>query len=344
MRYAGLGQYRSDHASPYRHVDWSRSRGRAHVLNLIYLRYFISQELHPSGIIRVHPVDPSSSHGFDPAIHRYRYPCLPCLRAPPVCVPRLSACDAQAGTGRHRQAQAGVPTAQVEDTNPKRTISIESPPCRPGAWRPSATSCRKIFRQPIGNGSIAIPIAIARRRKHGASNPLLPRHRWGNIAAIMLLDIVISIGPPRDGNVQGRWQVVRGVATRIPKPAGHSLLMPRPEVASHPATGKAQGLLLRPHPPLPGTPKVDNDQPGCSCTNSEVTAHPATAKRRARSARGAYAAYKDRAGSLVDNTASRACRFEISAERFAQKTALSSLAEFHNSLLSNRLKLFSRNR
>ena len=141
--------------------------------------------------------------GSLPLSKHHGFPCLPCLRAPPVCVQR---------TGRHRQA---CQRHEVENTKSKRTISIESPPCRPGA-KDEATSCRKIFRQPIGNGSIAIPIAIpiARRRKHGASNPLLPRHRWGNIAAIMLPHIVISIVPPSDGKAQGRWQVVRGVPTR----------------------------------------------------------------------------------------------------------------------------------
>ena len=237
--------------------------------------------------------------------------------------------------------------------------------------------------QATGNESIAIPIAIARRRKHGASNPLLPRHRWGNIAAIMLPHIVISIVPPSDGKAQGRWQVAggprrpdaeqsrqvtrcscrhpatamckaggrwsaasrRGTNTksyqvahaapggRVPpsdgkaqgrwsaasrrgtKSAGHSLLMPHPEVTSHPATAKrkaggprrpdaeqsrqvtrcscrarrsrptragARGLLLRPHPPLPNS-QTDNDQPGC-LTNSRSDAR----QGRARSARGAY--------------------------------------------------------
>ena len=43
-----------------------------------------------------------------------------------------------------------------------------------------------------------------------------------------------------------------------------------------------------------------------------------------------------------DNTASRACRFEVSAEHY-QRNALF-LAESHNSLLSNQLHPFSRNR
>ena len=102
---------------------------------------FISQDPHPPGIIRVHPVHPCSSHGFDPTIHRYRYRDryryrnITAFPVCPVCVQRLSALSAC-------NAQAGVPTAQVEDTNPKRTISIESPPCRPGA-KDEATSFRK---------------------------------------------------------------------------------------------------------------------------------------------------------------------------------------------------------
>ena len=128
---------------------------------------------------RVRPRDPSLSLSGSLSLSKHHgYPCLPCPRSACLRAP-------------HRQAQAGVPTAQVEDTNPKRTISIESHPCRPDL-EDEATSCRKIFRQPIGNGSIAI--AIARRRKHGALSPSY--HAWGNVAAIMLLDIVISIVPP----------------------------------------------------------------------------------------------------------------------------------------------------
>ena len=40
-------------------------------------------------------------------------------------------------------------------------------------------------------------------------------------------------GPPRDGKVQGRWSAA---SRRGTKSAGHSLLMPRPEVTAHPAT------------------------------------------------------------------------------------------------------------
>ena len=188
------------------------SRGRAHVLYWIYLRYFISQDLHPSGIIRVHPVDPCSSHGFDPAIHRYRYRHITALPVCPVCVPRLSACpaqagtvQAQAGTGRHRQAQAGVPTAQVEDTNPKRTISIESPPCRPDL-EDEATSFRKTSDPSNWERIDPDSDPDSEKKETRRLNPLPPPlGLCGNGSSpIMLLDIVISIVPPRDGNAQGR--------------------------------------------------------------------------------------------------------------------------------------------
>ena len=39
-------------------------------------------------------------------------------------------------------------------------------------------------------------------------------------------------GPPSDGKAQGRWSAA---SRRGTKSAGHSLLMPRPEVAAHPA-------------------------------------------------------------------------------------------------------------
>ena len=47
------------------------------------------------------PRDPSLSLSGSLSLSKHHgSPCLPCLRATPVCVPRLSACDAQAGTGR----------------------------------------------------------------------------------------------------------------------------------------------------------------------------------------------------------------------------------------------------
>ena len=188
--------------------------------------------------------------------NRYRYPCLPCLRAPPVCVRRTGR-----HTGRHMQAQAGVPTAQVENTKSKRTISIESPPCRPGA-KDEATSCRKIFRQPIGNGSIAIPIAIpiARRRKHGASNPPpttppLGQYRSDHASPYRYIDRPtprrqcarqVAGGPrrpdaeliPRDGKTQGRWSAAsrRGTNTK-----SYQVAHAAPGGRVPPSDGKAQG-------------------------------------------------------------------------------------------------------
>ena len=44
-------------------------------------------------------------------------------------------------------------------------------------------------------------------------------------------------GPPSDGNAQGRWSAASRRGTKL---AGHSLLMPRPEVAAHPATAKCK--------------------------------------------------------------------------------------------------------
>ena len=50
--------------------------------------------------------------------------------------------------------------------------------------------------------------------------------------------------PPSDGKAQGRWSAA---SRRGTKPAGHSLLMPRPEVTAHPATAmrKAGGPRRR---------------------------------------------------------------------------------------------------
>ena len=44
-------------------------------------------------------------------------------------------------------------------------------------------------------------------------------------------------GPPSDGKAQGRWSAA---SRRGTKSAGHSLLMPRPEVTAHPATAKCK--------------------------------------------------------------------------------------------------------
>ena len=44
--------------------------------------------------------------------------------------------------------------------------------------------------------------------------------------------------PPSDGNAQGRWSAASRRGTKL---AGHSLLMPRPEVTAHPGDGNAQG-------------------------------------------------------------------------------------------------------
>ena len=243
-----------------------------------------------------------------------------------------------------------MPTAQVEDTNPKRTISIESRPCRPGT-KDEATSFRKIFRQPIengsGNGSIAIAIplpvplarqtgiAIARRmnpgRKHGALSPSC--HAWGNVAAIMLLDIVISIVPPSDGKAQGRWSAA---SRRGTKSAGHSLLMPRPEVASHPR--RRARSSFKTSPSSPSSPQLPNRQ---RPTRMSHKFEKRCEARQSEIREGSVLAYViERIAVITPPRALVVLRFLLND---SQKTACF-LAEFHNSLLSNRLKLFSRNR
>ena len=63
-------------------------------------------------------------------------------------------------------------------------------------------------------------------------------------------------GPPSDGNAQGRSAASR----RGTKSAGHSLLMPRPEVAAHPATAKCKAG----GPRRPDAEQSRQDTP-CSC-------------------------------------------------------------------------------
>ena len=80
-------------------------------------------------------------------------------------------------------------------------------------------------------------------------------------------------GPPSDGKAQGRWSAA---SRRGTKTAGHSLLMPHPEVTAHPATAmrKAGG---------PRRPDAEQSSAGHSLLmpHPEVTAHPATAMRKA---------------------------------------------------------------
>ena len=117
-------------------------------------------------------------------------------------------------------------------------------------------------------------------------------------------------GPPSDGKAQGRWSAA---SRRGTKSAGHSLLMPHPEVTAHPPSdGKAQGRwsaasrrgtktaghsLLMPHPEVTAHPPSDGNAQGRWSAASrrgtksaghsllmprpEVTAHPATAMRKA---------------------------------------------------------------
>ena len=83
-------------------------------------------ELHPSGII---PRSFAIAIGI--AIERSWFS-LSALSAGNACL--------------RAPAQAGVPTAQVENTKSKRTISIESRPCWPG-WETEAASFRKMGKQ-----------------------------------------------------------------------------------------------------------------------------------------------------------------------------------------------------
>ena len=80
-------------------------------------------------------------------------------------------------------------------------------------------------------------------------------------------------GPPSDGNAQGRWSAASRRGTKL---AGHSLLMPRPEVTAHPATAmrKAGG------PRRPDAELSWQDH-SLLMPRPEVTAHPATAIRKA---------------------------------------------------------------
>ena len=82
----------------------------------------------------------------------------------------------------HRQAQAGVPTAQVENTNPKRTISTGSHPCRPDL-EDGATSCSKTsgpsnrerIGQRVDTDSDPDTDKNESRREIGRVKPFLPR-------------------------------------------------------------------------------------------------------------------------------------------------------------------------
>ena len=70
-------------------------------------------ELHPSGIIRVHPVDPCSRHGSTP----------------------------------HSIAIAiAIEASRLSNSEFKRAIWNESHPCRPG-WETEAASFRKMGKQ-----------------------------------------------------------------------------------------------------------------------------------------------------------------------------------------------------
>ena len=79
-------------------------------------------ELHPSGIIRVYPLHPCCRRKPTPHSIAIAIGIAIAIEtlAFPVCGRRLSACPAD---------RAGVPTAKVENTNSKRTISTESRPC-----------------------------------------------------------------------------------------------------------------------------------------------------------------------------------------------------------------------
>ena len=82
-------------------------------------------------------------------------------------------------------------------------------------------------------------------------------------------------GPPSDGNAQGRWSAA---SRRGTKTAGHSLLMPRPEVTAHPATAmRKAGGPRRPDAELIPT----NKSTRLLMPRPEVTAHPAMAMRKA---------------------------------------------------------------
>ena len=69
--------------------------------------------------------------------------------------------------------------------------------------------------------------------------------------------------PPSDGNAQSRWSAA---SRRGTKSAGHSLLMPRPEVTAHPATAMRKA----------GGPRRPDAEQSCA----RQVAHPATAIRR----------------------------------------------------------------
>ena len=70
-------------------------------------------------------------------------------------------------------------------------------------------------------------------------------------------------GPPCDCKVQGRWSAASRRGTKL---AGHSLLMPRPEVAAHPATAKCKA----------GGPR----RPDAELAGRSLVAHAATQRRQ----------------------------------------------------------------
>ena len=57
----------------YRYRDRYRYRNIMVFSHEIQMNHLDRISAMPSGIIRVHPVDPCSRHGFDPALVRYRY-------------------------------------------------------------------------------------------------------------------------------------------------------------------------------------------------------------------------------------------------------------------------------
>ena len=137
-------------------------------------------------------------------------------------------------------------------------------------------------------------------------------------------------GPPSDGKAQGRWSAA---SRRGTKSAGHSLLMPRPEVASHPRRRARSSFKTSPSSPqLPNrqrpTRMSHKFEKRCEARQSEIR-------------EGSVLAYViERIAVITPPRALVVLRFLLND---SQKTACF-LAEFHNSLLSNRLKLFSRNR
>ena len=99
-------------------------------------------------------------------------------------------------------------------------------PRRPDAeqsWQVTRCSCRTRRSRPT-----------QRRQRCKAGGPRRPDAElsWQVIVAHAAPG---GHGPPSDGKAQGRWSAA---SRRGTKTAGHSLLMPHPEVTAHPATAK----------------------------------------------------------------------------------------------------------